>query len=333
MIDANQSLSECFSGKDIKPFSIEWLRLQRGMDDPFIQLLQSRPNSTTIHPNRDIDYILTRGINIVNITTLSSNMPATSDHLGIVFDIDVASYFSSLYSNICSPNPRMLTSGNRRSVDTYTKFVLEQVKKHKLEERLQSLADKASVPSSVFTADDVLALNIIDDQLTSFLLAGEKKCARKHGQRQYWSPKQKEIARTFSYWRQKAMMEAKKLINWEHLNNLRYYTSISDHDHLSLDPVLIHNHKKAARAKWRACKKRSGQIRMRFLSERAEFMAMKMHTSEEKALRAILQSEASRHTFQKMHGWKGLTISNKYVPGCMGCCNPTLPSTATSKWN
>jgi hypothetical protein len=95
-------------------------------------------------------------------------------------------------------------------------------------------------------------------------------------------------------------MEAKKLINWEHLNNLRYYTSISDHDHLSLDPVLIHNNKKAARAKWQACKKRSEQIRMRFLSERADFMAMKMRTSEEKALRAILQSEASRHTFQKI---------------------------------
>jgi hypothetical protein len=143
MINANQSLSECFSGKIIKPFSIEWLRLQRGMDDPFIQLMQARPNSTTIHPNWDIDYILTHGINIVNITTLPPNIPATSDHLGIVFDIDIASYFSSSYSNICSPNPRMLSSGNQQSVDTYTKFILEQVKKYKLEERLQTLADKA----------------------------------------------------------------------------------------------------------------------------------------------------------------------------------------------
>jgi len=108
MIDANQSLPECFSGKDIKPFSIEWLRLQRGMDDPFIQLMQSRPNSTTIHPNRDTDYVFTYGIHIANITTLSPNLPATSDHLGIVFDVDVASYFSSSYSTICSPNPRIL---------------------------------------------------------------------------------------------------------------------------------------------------------------------------------------------------------------------------------
>jgi hypothetical protein len=51
---------------------------------------------------------------------------------------------------------------------------LEQVKKHKLEDRLQILADKASAPISVFTKDDALALNIIDDQLTSFMLAGKK---------------------------------------------------------------------------------------------------------------------------------------------------------------
>jgi hypothetical protein len=51
IIDANQSSSECRSGSSIKPFSIEWLRLQRGMDDPCVQLMQSHPNSTTIHPN------------------------------------------------------------------------------------------------------------------------------------------------------------------------------------------------------------------------------------------------------------------------------------------
>lgn len=39
MIDANQSLNECFSGNQIKPFSIEWLRVQRGLEDPFITLV------------------------------------------------------------------------------------------------------------------------------------------------------------------------------------------------------------------------------------------------------------------------------------------------------
>ncbi len=33
-----------------------------------------------------------------------------------------------------------------------------------------------------------------------------------------------------------------------------------------------------------------------------------------------------------MHGWKGLKISNKYVPPCIGWYHPPLPSTAPSKW-
>jgi hypothetical protein len=93
MLDANQSLADCFSGKRVKPYSIEWLRLQCGLDDPFIQLVSSRPNSTTLTPNHDIDYILTHGIQISNISTLEPNTPAHSDHLGIVFDINMADFF------------------------------------------------------------------------------------------------------------------------------------------------------------------------------------------------------------------------------------------------
>lgn len=56
MLNAKQSTSEYFKGNMVKPYSIEWLRLQRSMDDPVIKLLNSRPNSTTLIPNRDIDY-------------------------------------------------------------------------------------------------------------------------------------------------------------------------------------------------------------------------------------------------------------------------------------
>jgi hypothetical protein len=106
--------------KKLKPFTIEWLRVQRGMEDPFVQCVDSRPNSSTLTPNRDIDYILTNGIKIPSIPTLHPNNPAHSDHLGIVFDVDLSSYFSSSYSDIASPSHCLLTSGNQKSFDTYT---------------------------------------------------------------------------------------------------------------------------------------------------------------------------------------------------------------------
>jgi hypothetical protein len=44
-------------------------------------------------PNRDIDFILTYGINITSISTLAPSIPSHSDHLGFVFDIDLQSFF------------------------------------------------------------------------------------------------------------------------------------------------------------------------------------------------------------------------------------------------
>jgi hypothetical protein len=63
------------------------------MDDPFIQLVRHRPNSTTQTPNRDIDFVLTFGINIINISTLEPNIPSYSDHIGLLFDLDINSFF------------------------------------------------------------------------------------------------------------------------------------------------------------------------------------------------------------------------------------------------
>jgi len=38
----------------VKPYSLEWLRLQWRIDDPFIRLMEKRPNSTTLNPNREL---------------------------------------------------------------------------------------------------------------------------------------------------------------------------------------------------------------------------------------------------------------------------------------
>jgi len=46
-------------------------------------------------------------------------------------------------------------------------------------------------------------LNIIDRQVTEFMLAAEKRVKKIKHQRQYWSTDQRRIARTYSYWRKK----------------------------------------------------------------------------------------------------------------------------------
>jgi hypothetical protein len=71
------------------------------------------------------------------------------------------------------------------------------------------------------------------------MLSAERKCCKRTNQCQFWSPTQREIARSYSYWKQKAIMEAKKLIGWDQLNKLCVHTQISDYDHSILDPKII----------------------------------------------------------------------------------------------
>ena len=93
MIDANQSHDDCFTKfPTVKPFSIKWLRVQCGMDDPFVQLVGRRPNSTTQTPNRNIDFILVwhKGVQYINLTTqLSSHIRPSGNYnwsrLGHIF--------------------------------------------------------------------------------------------------------------------------------------------------------------------------------------------------------------------------------------------------------
>jgi hypothetical protein len=81
MLDANQTKQEYFTRSKVKPHTIEWLRLKRGMIDPFISFTGNRPNSTLQTPNRDINYILTHGIQLSSISTLGINNPEVSDPL------------------------------------------------------------------------------------------------------------------------------------------------------------------------------------------------------------------------------------------------------------
>jgi len=84
-----------------------------------------------------------------------------------------SSFFASKYSDISSISPRLLTSGNLKNVSSYIKYVSNQINQHKLVERVQELFDKSLSPSSWLNANDT-------------------QC-------------------TFSYWKQKSLMEAKKM--------------------------------------------------------------------------------------------------------------------------
>jgi hypothetical protein len=247
MLDANQASHECYTTNSIHHHSIKWLCTQRGLDDPFVQLTGRGPFSTTQTPGRDINYVFTFGIKVDSISTLTFNTAAISDHLGIILDINLAAHVSSQYYDLLLNIPRMLTSGNKKSVDSYLSYVRKQIGEHKLLDRVQDLYNQViRNPSSppIHFSD---SLNNLDTQLTEILLAGEKTCMKKLKFRQDWSPTSQKVARQYSYWKQKLIMVNKKLLHRDHLEKLRKGTDISQLDHDSLDSTYIKEQLKKAR--------------------------------------------------------------------------------------
>jgi len=92
-------------------------------------------------------------------------------------------------------------------------------------------------------------------------------------------------------------MCSKKLIHWPHLESLQKYTDISDADHCIIEHKFIQQQLRTYRVKWKACKKRNIALCQKFLSKKAGMVAIKLGTTREKAIRAILKSEESRRTF------------------------------------
>jgi len=87
-------------------------------------------------PKRDIDFILTFGIDIQSISTLGPDCPACSDHNGTPFDID-PEFFSSPFSLFLkwpfeTSHPEMDNLSTTASNMYLTKFQnIIYMKKHK----------------------------------------------------------------------------------------------------------------------------------------------------------------------------------------------------------
>lgn len=106
------------------------------------------------------------------------------------------------------------------------------------------------------------------------MLVGEREGVRWSRQRQQWSPELQLIGRTFSYYKQKSSMCAKKLIHWPHLESLQKFTEIPDADHHNTDHKFILQQLRKYRAKWKAWKQ-SAALRQKFWNERAESWGVK----------------------------------------------------------
>jgi hypothetical protein len=302
-VDANQTLAECRTSQGIKMHSIEWLRLEHDLQDPFINLTGNRPPSTTIFEGRDIDYVLTHGIDVKHIMTLHIDNPATSDHLGITIDIDTSFLFNATYSTLGNPPRRKLTLNNIGAKKTYTKYIINNIEEQHLLESTKALAEKARDEN--FNDSDEDLMNTIDDHLTNILLPGEQSCSKSTNHRNPWSPKLGSSGKLLSYWKKKWKMSKQKYFIWTRLETLAKVLNLSQDDHKNTDPKFIKTQLINARRQWKDTKKDSRDLRFQHLQARAEEHAKKMNTDAETALKAILKTEQTKQTYMQIRAITG----------------------------
>jgi hypothetical protein len=153
---------------------IQWLKEEYELDDPFLEQCGKCPIMTTKTSGRDIDYILTHKVPISAISTIAYDIPANSDHLGLLLDIDIATLFGSTYNNLSSEPIRQLTTDNIRAKTKYWEYIYEQFEQKEYHIHAIELLNEAHNNTS--TMEHHNALQVLDSEITQTLLTGESQC-------------------------------------------------------------------------------------------------------------------------------------------------------------
>jgi hypothetical protein len=99
------------------------------------------------------------------------NFPLCSDHLGIVFDVNVGNFSNLRISDTAILPQCLLTSGKKCSVSKYLDYVLPQITQQILLKKLKALYDMAIDNPDHFPPENTQQLNDIDSLLWENLLA------------------------------------------------------------------------------------------------------------------------------------------------------------------
>ena len=301
-LDANETPSESqMTDGEPKPGSISWLLDETDMAEVFAARHNVEPDSTTTTPRRFIDRVAVSGIPIERVTLLAANVPATSDHLGIVVDLDLKYLFTNSCSPLVSPHPRKLTTGNIEAVKKYIDFVKRQFTEHRIVERCRALRDLCD--AGEFGEHHRQQLYSLDKQVTEILLGAENRCNTRKVQRNLWSPALQKAGKKISYWKHRLRLNGKLDDNTKTLG-LSLAIPATLQQALTL-PVCQFYHTIAWKT-YKGIQSHERVYRDKFLKERAQVMAAKGNGDVAAAIKQIRHREKARSDFAAIRRGYGI---------------------------
>ena len=281
--DGNETPEECSTTQGPKRFSMAWLFEEAGLQEVTVLRHGERPGTTTTTENRHIDWIGVWNVPVIRVARLGENYPAMSDHLGFAVDVDMVALFGGEYSMLASQIPRKLSVKNAKARLKFEADIVRQWETHNLYNRAADFLWKAR--SNSFEMRDTFALNKFDKQVTEILLGANNRCSKRVATRDPWSPALRDCGRVIVYWRARLGGLGGRLFTPRRIAQLRRQAGI---------PWSIHRQqhsrssiKQRLREAWKAhrnCKLDANKMRDAHLQERAEDLAIRMKTSESKAV-------------------------------------------------
>ena len=134
------------------------------------------PPNTYIRGHRPVDGVWASStLEIVGFKILPF-YSSVGDHRGMVFDVTTRSLLGKYEARVEKAGCRRLISSNQGSVDRYNKLVEDQVKRHKLRERLDEL--DMEMGNDAPTRDQICRADIIFEQIAEIQLHAERKCRK-----------------------------------------------------------------------------------------------------------------------------------------------------------
>ena len=295
MMDANEA-----SGQGS---GVDRLMTKCGLVDAHTLSADPSPHPATYQRgSKKIDFILITP-SIVPAVRAVSVLPLhdgyLSDHRALVVDFDAVTLFAGKTSPVLPATGRNLTSTNPVALHLYIEHLCKHIDVHGLAEKVATLQSHSD--SGVWTTEQVVEWEVIDDLMEQGRAASEAKCPSRRSGMFPWSPELDRAGKRWLYWKLRIREFTSQNVNLDLLDKLAKEVNISADEQEWHTSVSVRKFCRQAKKAMKEVKKDAAALRTSHMEATARLSASLHNWSKEAAVAAISAWEKSKQ-FRQLRG-------------------------------
>ena len=232
---------------------------------------------------------------IQNITYLDYDSITFTDHKPIMLDLNTKTLFKGHQINSILTSARILNLGNPKKMNAYTSTILDELKKHKLENKIKEMENQFRTLPRV--DHPIKNYEAISERITRIQKHAENQCGKTPFGLD-WSPELKQAGLIYLLWR--------TIVHHIH-NHIKFPQYVYDKLISLNDPTPITSDIKTAlqimknkKQHLKTIQRKHGELREIHLEARAKYYADKNNTTVEAYIKQLKNSEKSKRAFRRI---------------------------------